>query len=89
MRGTLLALSLVASLALTGCGGPEELQSPVTSSQIRGNISPTLDSTATTDEQDVNTIARSIDMDIRMFRDDFMRFFMLDRTSRLHGTPVY
>ncbi|WP_428386951.1 hypothetical protein [Mucisphaera sp.] len=89
MRAILLALVIATTGLTVGCGGPKTLEAPVTSADIRRNISPTLDSTATTDEQDFNNIVRTMDMDIRMLRDDFLRAFMLTNPSGLTGTPVY
>ncbi|QDU72343.1 hypothetical protein [Mucisphaera calidilacus] len=88
MRGLMVALVLASGFALVGCGGPKSLESPVTSAQLRDDLSPTLFSTAETSEQNWNAVARSVDMDLRMLIDDFNSVFLLDRPSTLTGSPI-
>lgn len=89
MRGMMLALVLVSGGALVGCGGPETLEAPVTSKDLRGDLSPTLFSTDETSEQNWNNVARSVDLDLRMLVDDFNSFFLLDKSSTLTGAPIH
>lgn len=80
-RRFVTASVFVSALALmsVGCSSRGSISSDVT---------PALTSHGRTAEQDANTYARVIDNNTRTLWDDFARFFLVDKTSRLNPTVV-
>lgn len=73
-----LGLTLVS---LTGCNR-------VTAGDIRGNMTPELMTTNRSGQLHLNDYARTIDNNTRSAWDDFDRFLLLNRNSRLTPWPV-
>jgi len=81
-RTLTIALLAGALVLAAGCS------SSPTSAGYRGDLTPELDSTANSHEQDQNRYARVIDNNTRTAWDDLARVLLLDRNSRLSPYPM-
>jgi hypothetical protein len=80
----LLGVLCVALFTLSGVGCNK-----VTPGSVRDNYSPDLETTTLNAGQRKNRAARTLDLNVRQFNDDFDRhILMLDRPSRLTRYPV-
>lgn len=79
MGAMVLALALVLSV---GCS------KKVTGASVRGDMSPALASLSETDEQRLNTHAKTWDVNTRQVWNDVDRIFFNDRPLRLSIYPI-
>lgn len=77
-KRTLTATLFVGAMLLaTGCA-----------TSYGTDLTPELASYSQSEEQDANTYARVIDNNTRTIWDDFARFLLIDKTSRLNPAVV-
>lgn len=81
---TLAAAFLLIALVLpsVGCAGKKR-GDRITARDVRGNMTPALDSIGRTTDQDYNNYARVIDNNTRAAWNDLARFLLIQETSDL------
>lgn len=79
---------LVSALALMALGGCAGKNSESKAEELRGNLTPELDTLSQRQTDMDNETALTFDENGRMLNEDWRRFWLLDRPSRLTPNPV-
>lgn len=83
-------VALLGLVLLTPMGGCKNNKNPetITARDVRGDMSPELQSIAFSREQRRNRVARTVDTNLRQTWDDIDRVLLLDRPLHLSRYPI-
>jgi hypothetical protein len=87
-KKNVVGAGLVSALALMALGGCAGKNSESKAEELRGNLTPELDTLSQRQTDMDNEAALTIDENGRMLNEDWRRLWLLDRPSRLTPNPV-